>query len=82
MDHPAGTVGVFVDTKSGTPSNGFFLVPGMDRTGTYTASYGTYFSVTVNLFLVRFEINPALSGVKNPKPEDFVVRSLWNNTHI
>jgi beta-mannosidase len=82
MDHPAGTVGIFVDTKSGMPSNGFFLIPGMDRTGTHTHPCDTRSSMTVNLFLVQFEMNPALSRVKDPKPEDFVVRSLWNNTHI
>ncbi|KAJ7739497.1 glycoside hydrolase family 2 protein [Mycena olivaceomarginata] len=32
LDHPAGTVGVFVDKTTGLPSNGFYLVPGMDRT--------------------------------------------------
>ncbi|XP_006457264.1 hypothetical protein AGABI2DRAFT_188899 [Agaricus bisporus var. bisporus H97] len=63
MDHPSDTVGVFVDTETGTPLNGFFLVPGIDRH-------------------VQFEMNDALSRVKDPKPEDFVVRSLWNNTHI
>ncbi|KAJ6628324.1 glycoside hydrolase family 2 protein [Mycena sp. CBHHK59/15] len=31
MDHPAGTVGVFVDTSTSLPSNGFYLVPGIDR---------------------------------------------------
>ena len=34
MDHPVGTVGIFVDAKSGQPSNGFFLIPGQDRTRT------------------------------------------------
>ncbi|KAF8893604.1 glycoside hydrolase [Infundibulicybe gibba] len=32
IDHPAGTMGIFVDVKTGEPSNGFFLVPGLDRT--------------------------------------------------
>jgi beta-mannosidase len=32
LDHPAGTVGVFVDNTTGLPSNGFYLVPGIDRT--------------------------------------------------
>ncbi|KAJ7438510.1 hypothetical protein B0H11DRAFT_588199 [Mycena galericulata] len=32
LDHPAGTVGVFVDSKTGLPSNGFYLIPGIDRT--------------------------------------------------
>ncbi|KAJ7662697.1 glycoside hydrolase family 2 protein [Mycena polygramma] len=32
LDHPAGTVGVFLDAATGLPSNGFFLVPGIDRT--------------------------------------------------
>ncbi|KAH9949043.1 glycoside hydrolase [Amylocystis lapponica] len=63
LDHPAGTVGYFVDATSNKPSNGFYLVPGIDRT-------------------VRFKINPVLSTVLAPNPADFVVRSLWNNTHI
>ncbi|KAJ7461128.1 glycoside hydrolase family 2 protein [Mycena latifolia] len=32
LDHPAGTVGVFVDNTTGLPSNGLYLVPGIDRT--------------------------------------------------
>jgi beta-mannosidase len=32
IDHPSGTVGVFVDSKTGEPNNGFFLIPGQDRT--------------------------------------------------
>ncbi|TCD67218.1 hypothetical protein EIP91_000394 [Steccherinum ochraceum] len=61
LDHPAGTVGYFVDTSTGLASNGFFLIPGQDRT-------------------VRFVTNTALSRVP-PNPADFVVRSLWDNTH-
>ncbi|KXN81560.1 putative beta-mannosidase A [Leucoagaricus sp. SymC.cos] len=63
IDHPAGTIGIFVDAKTGVPTNGFYLIPGQDRT-------------------LRFELNSALSRVKNPDPKDFVVRSLWDNTHI
>ncbi|KAH9949047.1 glycoside hydrolase family 2 protein [Amylocystis lapponica] len=63
LDHPAGTVGYFVDTTSNKPSNGFYLVPGIDRS-------------------VRFVMNPALSTVLAPDPADFVVRSVWNNTHV
>ncbi|OJT12500.1 Beta-mannosidase A [Trametes pubescens] len=33
LDHPSGTVGYFVDVKSDKPLNGFYLVPGADRTG-------------------------------------------------
>ncbi|KDQ55681.1 glycoside hydrolase family 2 protein [Jaapia argillacea MUCL 33604] len=33
LDHPSGTVGYFADAVSGLPSNGFYLVPGIDRTG-------------------------------------------------
>ncbi|KAI0781895.1 glycoside hydrolase [Abortiporus biennis] len=62
IDHPAGTVGYFVDNKTNQPLNGFFLVPGNDRT-------------------VRFVMSQQMSKVKNPKTEDFVVRSLWDNTH-
>ncbi|KAF8069886.1 glycoside hydrolase family 2 protein [Lyophyllum atratum] len=63
LDHPAGTVGVFVDKKTSLPSNGFYLIPGIDRT-------------------VSFILNPALSRIIAPNPAEFVVRSLWNNTHI
>jgi hypothetical protein len=42
LDHPAGTVGVFVHAESGLPSNGFYLVPGIDRTGMFPAmAFGT-----------------------------------------
>ncbi|KAJ7669852.1 glycoside hydrolase family 2 protein [Mycena polygramma] len=61
MDHPTGTVGLFVDT-TGLPSNGFYLIPGIDRT-------------------LKFVVNTQLSTNLNPDPADFVVRSLWNNTH-
>ncbi|KAJ7480334.1 glycoside hydrolase family 2 protein [Mycena galericulata] len=63
LDHPAGTVGVFVDSKTGLPSNGFYLIPGIDRT-------------------VQFLPNENLSKNSNPNPADFVLRSLWNNTHL
>lgn len=33
LDHPSGTVGYFVDAKSDKPLNGFYLIPGADRTG-------------------------------------------------
>ncbi|KAJ7030709.1 glycoside hydrolase family 2 protein [Mycena alexandri] len=32
LDHPAGTIGFFVDNTTGLPFNGFYLVPGIDRT--------------------------------------------------
>ncbi|KAG6839869.1 hypothetical protein C0991_010981, partial [Blastosporella zonata] len=32
IDHPSGTVGVFVDEATGLPSNAFYLIPGIDRT--------------------------------------------------
>ncbi|KAI0267102.1 glycoside hydrolase [Gloeopeniophorella convolvens] len=63
LDHPASTVGVFVDSARGAPLNAFYLVPGIDRT-------------------VTFQLNAGLSTNKNPSPADFVVRSLWNNTHV
>ncbi|KAJ7111307.1 glycoside hydrolase [Mycena epipterygia] len=62
LDHPAGTVGVFVDNTTGLPSNGFYLVPGIDRT-------------------LKFLLNENLSENTSPAPADFVLRSLWNNTH-
>ncbi|EPQ57141.1 glycoside hydrolase [Gloeophyllum trabeum ATCC 11539] len=63
IDHPAGTVGHFVDSATGLPLNGFYLIPGRDRT-------------------VQFLLNPALSKSQKPDPAAFVVRSVWNNTHI
>ncbi|KAI0081837.1 glycoside hydrolase [Panus rudis PR-1116 ss-1] len=62
LDHPTGTVGYFVDAKTNVPTNGFYLIPGRDRT-------------------VRFIPNQALSKVKHPDTSQFVVRSLWDNTH-
>ncbi|KJA19197.1 glycoside hydrolase family 2 protein [Hypholoma sublateritium FD-334 SS-4] len=62
IDHPSGTVGLFVDTSTGLPTNGFYLIPGIDH-------------------FLRFEINEALSRVRKPAATEFVVRSLWNNTH-
>ena len=35
LDHPANTVGYFFDTKTKVPSNGFYLIPGQDRTSQY-----------------------------------------------
>ena len=35
LDHPTGTVGHFVDKKTNVPTNGFYLIPGIDRTGTF-----------------------------------------------
>jgi len=32
MDHPAEIIGVFVDKETGVPSNGFYLISGIDRT--------------------------------------------------
>ncbi|KAM5539879.1 hypothetical protein V8D89_006382 [Ganoderma adspersum] len=63
LDHPAGTVGYFQDTSTGLPANGFYLIPGIDRS-------------------LQFILNPSLSKVVDPNPADFVVRSVWNNTHL
>ena len=35
LDHPLGTVGKFIDVETGKPLNGFFLVPGIERTGAH-----------------------------------------------
>lgn len=35
LDHPSGTVGYFVDEQTGQPLNGFYLVPGIDRTSEF-----------------------------------------------
>ena len=32
VDHPAGTIGYFVDAHTNVPSNGFYLIPGITRT--------------------------------------------------
>ncbi|KAG1889956.1 glycoside hydrolase family 2 protein [Suillus subluteus] len=63
LDHPSGTVGYFLDPTTGLPSNGYYLIPGIDRT-------------------VQFISRLELATVQSPDPADFVVRSLWNNTHI
>ncbi|KAJ7930801.1 glycoside hydrolase family 2 protein [Mycena leptocephala] len=62
LDHPTDTIGVFVDNATGLPFNGFYLVPGIDRT-------------------LKFLLNEKLSANTSPDPADFVLRSLWNNTH-
>jgi beta-mannosidase len=33
LDHPSGTVGYFIDVTTGLPSNGYYLIPRIDRTG-------------------------------------------------
>ena len=33
LDHPSGTVGYFINPRTNVPLNGFYLVPGIDRTG-------------------------------------------------
>ena len=33
LDHPAGTVGYFLDTAKNIPVNGFYHIPGTDRAG-------------------------------------------------
>ena len=33
LDHPSGTVGYFADLTTGSPLNGFYLIPGIERTG-------------------------------------------------
>ncbi|KAG1723965.1 glycoside hydrolase family 2 protein [Suillus occidentalis] len=63
LDHPSGTIGYFLDPTTGPPSNGYYLIPGIDRT-------------------VQFISNMDLATIQSPDPADFVVRSLWNNTHI
>lgn len=41
------------------------------------------FSCRILIFrIVRFELNLAISHVQKPDPDDFVVRSLWDNVHI
>ncbi|KAI5889009.1 glycoside hydrolase family 2 protein [Schizophyllum commune H4-8] len=62
LEHPAGSIGYFADNATGRPSNGFYLVPEIDRT-------------------LRFVLNADLSHDSQPSADDFVVRSLWNNTH-
>ena len=40
VDHPLGTVGIFVDAVTGKPTNGFYLIPGVDRTCEWTYILG------------------------------------------
>ncbi|EIW64193.1 glycoside hydrolase [Trametes versicolor FP-101664 SS1] len=83
LDHPSGTVGYFEDTTSNKPLNGFYLVPGSDRTGESECLwYSVVYSDRSYPFAVRFVQSAALSTVAHPSPSDFVVRSLWNNTHL
>lgn len=46
LDHPAGTVGYFVDKQTNVPTNGFYLIPGIDRTGTLLLSLLVVFELT------------------------------------
>ena len=79
IDHPSGTVGLFIDTSTGLPTNGFYLIPGIDRSRQY--SFRLLSTILNFLPIVRFQMNEALSRVKKPDAAGFVVRSLWNNTH-
>lgn len=81
LDHPAGTVGYFEDASSGILTNGFFLIPGIDRS---SKSHGKTIRLRQLIFflLVKFVQNVARSRATQPDPADFVVRSVWNNTHI
>ncbi|KAG6818806.1 hypothetical protein H0H93_001475 [Arthromyces matolae] len=40
IDHPSGTVGIFVDKETGLPSNGYYLIPGIDRTAARSQTEG------------------------------------------
>ena len=81
LDHPVGTVGYFAEPATGKPLNGFYLIPGMTRTG--MSWPGSYRSVSADtLGIVEFVLNEDRSREKNPDPSTFVVRSLWNNTHL
>ncbi|KAL0955665.1 hypothetical protein HGRIS_001892 [Hohenbuehelia grisea] len=57
LDHPAGSLGYFVNNATDIPTNGFYLVPGIPRT-------------------LRF-----VRAATSASDGEFVVRSLWNNTH-
>jgi beta-mannosidase len=82
IDHPAGTIGYFVDNTTQLPLNGFYLVPGQDRTGMFASVSVTIVSRYLwSWFTVKFIMNKDLSKTATPNPADFVVRSLWNNTH-
>ncbi|KAE9405255.1 hypothetical protein BT96DRAFT_916211 [Gymnopus androsaceus JB14] len=61
IEHPQGTIGVFVDAATGVITNGFYLIPGIPKS-------------------IKFILNPTVSTVQSPDPENFVVRSLFNNT--
>ena len=82
LDHPAGTIGYFVDKRTDVPANGFFLVPGIDRTGTSPVDAEYTPEILTLLCAVVFIPNTALSKAVSPDPSEFVVRSLWNNTHV
>lgn len=52
LDHPAGTVGYFYDTTTNKPVNGFYLIPGQDRTG-MLLRFSLLFLVAKVVFLSR-----------------------------
>jgi beta-mannosidase len=80
LDHPSGTVGYFLDPTTGLPSNGYHLIPGIDRTGKPDCPISlSHHSQSAT---VQFISSIELATVQSPDPADFVVRSLWNNTHI
>lgn len=73
LDHPSGTVGYFVDTASNKALNGFYLVPGADRTGesaTYsrarTAENDTAFSPLCAICSAVDCGEPGTRGLRRP----------------
>lgn len=67
LDHPAGTVGFFADNETGLPSNGFFLVPGIDRTGKHCLG-GRLVRVRSRLTLYCSAIHPQPRAVDGGRP--------------
>ncbi|KAH7925650.1 glycoside hydrolase family 2 protein [Leucogyrophana mollusca] len=68
LDHPFGTVGHFVDPATGAPTNGFYLIPGIDRTVQFimNPALSAVRSPDPSSFVVR-----SLWNNKNVSPQTF-----------
>lgn len=54
VDYPSGTVGYFVDPATSVPLNGFYLIPGIDRTCEYLQ-----FELTISI-----HVDPQISALR------------------
>lgn len=83
MDRPSSRNNGYFRRRQDWSADKWFLPHSWNRQNSCVdLSVPDMFYVPHLISTVRFEMNPSLSRVKNPRPEDFIVRSLWNNTHI